>query len=78
MFAIEFQATVKDGTIEIPRQYLGKITNRVRVILLVEETPQTTANFIDQLLAHPIRVEGFRPLSREEIYAEQSNRDLLR
>jgi hypothetical protein len=37
--------------------------------LLVEETPKTTVNFIDQLLAHPVRVQGFRPLSREEIYA---------
>ncbi|GIX47878.1 MAG: hypothetical protein KatS3mg131_2089 [Candidatus Tectimicrobiota bacterium] len=69
MFAIEFQATVKEGMIEIPRQYLGKITNRVRVILLVEEAPETTTTFIDQLLAHPVRVKGFRPLSREEIYA---------
>jgi hypothetical protein len=38
--------------------------------LLVEQTPKaTTANFIDQLLAHPVRVQGFRPLTREEIYA---------
>jgi hypothetical protein len=41
----------------------------VRVILLVEEASKTTMNFIDQLLAHPMRVQGFRPLSREEIYA---------
>jgi hypothetical protein len=41
----------------------------VRVILLVEEVSKTTVNFIDQLLAHPVRVKGFRPLTREEIYA---------
>jgi len=69
MFAIEFQATVKEGKIEIPRQYLRKITNRVRVILLVEKAPKATTNLIDQLLAHPVQVKGFQPLSREEIYA---------
>jgi hypothetical protein len=37
--------------------------------LLVEETSKTTVNFIDQLLAHPVRVQDFRPLTREEIYA---------
>jgi hypothetical protein len=69
MLAIEFQTTVKNGIIEIPRQYLRNLTDRVRVILLIEEAPQTTVNFIDQLLAHPIRVKDFRPLTREEIYA---------
>lgn len=68
MYAIEFQTTVKNGIIEIPRQYLRNLTNRVRVILLVEEA-KTTVNFIDQLLAHPVRVKGFRPLTREEVYA---------
>ena len=69
MYAIEFQTTVKNGSIEIPRQYLRNLTNRVRVILLVEEASKTTVNFIDQLLAHPVRVKGFRPLTREEVYA---------
>lgn len=71
MYAIEFQTTIKNGIIEIPRRYLKNLSNRVRVILLIEETPNKTAvNFIDQLLAHPVRVEGFRPLTREEIYAK--------
>jgi hypothetical protein len=69
MYAIEFQATIKNGIIEVPRRYLGSLTERVRVILLVEETSKTTMNFIDELLAHPVRVKGFRPLSREEVYA---------
>lgn len=69
MQAIEFQATIKNGTIEIPRQYLKNLSKRVRVILLVEQTPKSTMNLIDQLLAHPVQVQGFRPLTREEIYA---------
>jgi len=69
MYAIEFQTTVKNGIIKIPRQYLRNLTNRVRVILMVEEASKTTVNFVDQLLAHPVRVKGFRLLTREEIYA---------
>jgi ureidoglycolate hydrolase len=69
MQAIEFQTIIRNGVIEIPRQYLRNLSNRVRVILLVEQTPKATANFIDQLLAHPVRMQGFRPLTREEIYA---------
>jgi hypothetical protein len=69
MYVIEFQATVKDGIIEIPRKYLRNLTTRVRVILLAEESPKSTVNFIDQLLAHPVRVKGFRPLTREEVHA---------
>jgi len=68
MHALEFYATVKNGIIEIPREYLKNLTNRVRVILLVEEA-KSAVNFIDELLAHPVRVRGFRPLTREEVYA---------
>mgnify|MGYP000216548033 CR=1 FL=1 len=69
MQAIEFQAVIKNGVIKIPHRYLRSLSSRVRVILLIEQMPETTANFIDQLLAQPVRVRGFRPLTREEIYA---------
>ncbi len=69
MYAIEFQTTVKNGFIEIPRQYLRNLTKRVHVILVFEEPAKTTVNFIDQLLAHPVQMKGFRPLTREEVYA---------
>lgn len=70
MFAIEFQAKIKNGIIEIPRQYLTRLKDRVRVILLVEENSQKTKNLIEQLIAHPVRVKDFRPLKREQIYAK--------
>lgn len=69
MQAIEFRATVKDGVIEIPREHLTRIAGKVRVILFVDEPPEPKTDFIDHLLAHPIVVSGFRPLTREEIYA---------
>ncbi len=70
MKTIEFQAKVKDGKIEIPRQYRGKIARQVRVIVLIEEKSKRESDFIDHLLRHPVQVKGFHPLSREEIYAE--------
>jgi hypothetical protein len=68
MHALEFYATVRNGIIEIPREYLRNLTHRVRVILLVEEA-NAAVNFIDELLMQPMRVKGFRPLTREEVYA---------
>jgi len=68
MNALEFYSTIKNGRIEVPREYLRNLTNRVRVILLVEDT-RPAENFIDELLENPIQVKGFRPLTREEVYA---------
>ena len=71
MRAIEFQTTIKNGIIEIPREYLDNLrhlSHLVRVILLVETPSQSVVNFIDHLLACPLQVKGFRPLTREEIY----------
>jgi hypothetical protein len=70
MYAVEFQAQIKNGTIEIPEVYRSRLKERVRVILLAEDE-STTENLIDQLLQHPIKLAEFRPLAREEIY-EQS------
>jgi hypothetical protein len=67
MYAVEFQATIKDGTIEIPEVYRHHFKERVRVILLAEEE-STTVNLIDQLLQHPLKVAGFKPFTRDEIY----------
>lgn len=68
MYAIEFQTHVKDGIIQIPPQYQEQLQNSVRVIILVEP-PSPTHTFIDQLLANPLHIPDFQPLSRDEIYA---------
>jgi hypothetical protein len=67
MHAVEFQTKVKNGIIEIPEVYRDRFKERVRVILLAEEE-STTLNLIDQLLQHPVKVAGFKPLTREQIY----------
>jgi hypothetical protein len=68
MYAVEFQTTIKNGVIEIPVEYQQNLRN-VRVILLAEDVAQTSRSFIDQLLARPLRVKEFHPLTCEEIYA---------
>ncbi len=67
MYAVEFQAKVKDGTIEIPEVYRHRFKDRVRVILLAEEE-KTTVDLMAQLLQHPVKVAGFRPFARDEMY----------
>jgi hypothetical protein len=67
MYAVEFQAKIKDGAIEIPEVYRDRFKERVRVILLAEEE-RTTGDLIDQLLQHPFKVAGFKPFTRDELY----------
>ena len=67
MFAIEFLTKITDGIIELPEVYRGRVSGPVRVIILAEEAP-TGPDIIDHLLTHPLHVEQFRPLSRDEIY----------
>ena len=69
MYAIEFQTRIEEGMIQIPLQYRDKLKQVVRVIIL-SNVQEKTVNLIDQLLESPLKVEGFQPLSREEIYAE--------
>ncbi|GAB4159802.1 MAG: hypothetical protein Fur0021_31090 [Candidatus Promineifilaceae bacterium] len=39
IYAIEFQATIKNGIIEIPTTYRERLPQQVRLILLGEEAP---------------------------------------
>jgi hypothetical protein len=68
MEIIQFQATVKSGVIEIPAKYREMVKNRVRVILVPERKKSRKSNLIDQLLKKPLRIEGFHPLSRNDLY----------
>lgn len=37
MYAVEFSATVRDGKIEIPAEYMNRFSSDVKVILLAKE-----------------------------------------
>lgn len=71
MLAVEFKTVIKNGMIEIPFEYRKRLKDRVRVILLADEPrkPAIPTDLIGELLAHPLQIKGFRPLTREEIHA---------
>jgi hypothetical protein len=64
MYAVEFTTTIKDGVIEVPDVHLARFKDNVKVILLAEED-----DIIAKLLAHPLKVPGFTPLTREEAHS---------
>jgi hypothetical protein len=68
MYAVEFEATVHDGLIEVPVELRKTLSERVRVILLVREPRKRKRNAIAELMDHPLRLPDPRPLTREEIY----------
>lgn len=65
--AIEFRAKVTDGRIALPEEHRERIKGVVRVIVLAEENA-AAFDMIDYLLANPLSVEAFNPLTREEVY----------
>ena len=67
MYTIEFQTKVENGHIEIPAEFKDQLAGPVRVIVVAEDQ-HAKANLLDQLLANPIKLDHFEPLTREEIY----------
>ena len=70
MYAVEFQARIRNGIIEIPEEFRDRFREYVRVILLAEEK-RSTADAIDRLLEDPLRIENFVPLTREEAHERE-------
>lgn len=73
MVAFEFTARIKDGVIEIPEKYrdrlrLESIDELVRIIVLTKKSDKliSESNLIEQLLANPLQISDFTPLSRDE------------
>ena len=72
MEAIEFKSKIKNGIILIPEKYKQKIGNTVKVIVITEKK-KNRLGIIDKLLANPIKIKNFSPISREEIYERLSH-----
>ena len=68
MYAIEFQARIDNGSIAVPEEYRDRLKGLVRV-RVVHEEELTGSNMVDELLTHPLTIQDFRPLTRDEIYA---------
>lgn len=70
MYAVEFQTKISNGSIELPQEFVGKLIGDVRVIVLKQEQVEVGDNLIDRLLAKPISLDGFKPISREDVYEQ--------
>jgi hypothetical protein len=68
MDAVEFRAKIKNGVIEIPKEYRDRLPEGVHVILLAE---RPSADMIDRLLEQPLKLAGFTPLTRDEAHERE-------
>ena len=72
MYRIEFQTKIENGTIRVPKKYRRRLQEQggeedVWVIIQVSgHEPQ--ADYIDHLLANPIRDVSFVPLRRDQVH----------
>ena len=66
---IKFQAKVNRGKIEIPKIYQDNL-QMVEMVEIIIPEPQGNlgSGIISRLIEHPIEIQDFVPLSREEIY----------
>jgi hypothetical protein len=71
METVQFKTKIKNGVIEVPKKYQGKFKDNMRVILVAESSKSKAADYLDELMAHPLKVKGFRPLTREEAHARK-------
>ena len=70
LVAIEFQTSIKNGTIELPTEYRDTVTGTVRVIILAPEL-RRSSKIIHRILEHPIEDADFTPLKRDDIYQDR-------
>lgn len=72
MQAIEFETVVTSGHIDVPEECRKLNGQKVRVLVLLEEEPKeglVKKNiFIEKFIKHPLEVDGFTPISRNDIY----------
>ncbi|MBM3179141.1 MAG: hypothetical protein FJZ86_02175 [Chloroflexi bacterium] len=68
METVQFRTKIKNGVIEVPKKYQGKFNDNVRVILVAESTKVKAINYLVELMAHPLKIKGFRPLTRKEAH----------
>ena len=69
MQTIEFRAKIKNGIIHIPAKFKGKVADDVQVILIAQSEKIKQPDIIDELMANPLKVDGFKPMTRDEAHA---------
>ena len=71
MQTIEFRTKIKDGVIQIPARLRKKVAGDVRVILIPKDEKTSQTDVIEELMAKPLKVRGFKPLMRDEAHARE-------
>lgn len=71
MVTIEFRAKIKNGMIEIPAKYKGKVKNDVKVILIAQSEKKAGSDIVDELMTNPLKVKSFKPMTRDETHARE-------
>lgn len=68
--AVEFKAKIKQGIIEIPKEYQQDLRedSEVQVIVIKQNKKISITGIIAQLTQNPVAVKGIRQLNREEIH----------
>jgi hypothetical protein len=66
---LSFNATIKEGMIKLPEEYVDRIGQNVQVISVLRRGKIAAPTLIDRLLANPARFKDFHPMSRNEIHA---------
>lgn len=72
MDTIEFQASIKDGVVQIPEEYQQDLQNAdtiaVTIQKVVKEKRFSPIGIIARLTKEPVIVKEFKPFTREEAH----------
>lgn len=71
MQTIEFRTKIKNGVIQIPAKFKGRVGEDVQAILISKDEKNTQPDIIDELILHPLQTKGFNPLTRDEAHDRQ-------
>jgi len=71
METIEFRTKIKNGMIQIPAKFKGKVAEDVQVILISKSEKKPETDIIDELMSRPLKVKGFKPMTRDEAHARK-------
>jgi hypothetical protein len=70
MIAVEFDARVTNGQIEIPAVHQASVQGEVHVIVFPQSKSAGTT-IIQELLKHPLHVPQFQPLTRDQAHERE-------
>ncbi len=69
MYAIEFEAPIKNGVIVIPEKFSNlKENSNAKVIVLIDKAEETQKPLFDEFLSMTENVESVKSFNREQLH----------